>query len=587
MTACHSADTEENQARYRELTDLMIRIQNEDTTAMARLDSLEQAEAPTNKHERMLRKLARCWSVGIQTATGTHDSVLDPIISYLEQYGTPQEQTMALLLQADSKAAGKELEEAQAIFMKAQEKSLQSGDLRTEMQCQQRIGDFYALKTKLKGEASKAYHRLMQLAEESRDTNYLAMGNLYLGRLYMISILGDSLFGRWQEGVEYYRKAVELAGRAGNKHLEMTAKYEAANVLMNHQDSRAIPLLKETKDYFFRVQPDYKQPILLALIMNYLQLDQPDSAQVYIDEAFTLPDYNHLRHNIFDMLFQYYRAKRQPEQALWAADSMRHYEFLTLTYEMSTKLADIKEKYDNERLVNEQQRLKLEKAETQRTLIIVTLCLVVLIAVTVVLYQKRLLRKESTIRQQSEQLQTYKLQLHDHENRLMQNRQDMEVLRGRLAAQEHDADEYREQQEQLKQLEAENTRLTTTIQDLRQHIDEYAAYVRDNHQLVAALKKKPRPLDEDQWQTLTELCDSTWSGFVSRLRSFCPPLTEQDIRLCVLIRLRFNNSQQAAIFAVSPASVSQKKFRLKKRLSESAPDRFPEDMTLDEWLAAG
>ena len=53
---------------------------------------------------------------------------------------------------------------------------------------------------------------------------------------------------------------------------------------------------------------------------------------------------------------------------------------------------------------------------------------------------------------------------------------------------------------------------------------------------------------------------------------------------CLLIRLRFNNTQLASIFAVSPASISQKKFRLKKHLLESGRVSFTEDMTLDRWL---
>ena len=44
-------------------------------------------------------------------------------------------------------------------------------------------------------------------------------------------------------------------------------------------------------------------------------------------------------------------------------------------------------------------------------------------------------------------------------------------------------------------------------------------------------------------------------------------------------------TQMSEIFGVSVSSVSQKKFRLKKHLSESLEGGFPEEMTLDRWVA--
>ncbi|WP_308773826.1 hypothetical protein [uncultured Bacteroides sp.] len=296
-------------------------------------------------------------------------------------------------------------------------------------------------------------------------------------------------------------------------------------------------------------------------------------------------------------------------------DSLLFYTDSVMSLDKGKEIIAYKEKYDHQKLITDQQRLKLEKAETQRILIVVTLCLVMLIAITIYLYQKRLVRKETTIRRQSEQLQAYMLQLHDNESRLMQNRQYMEELKTQLAAHEDDADGHREEQEQMERLEAENSRLQTTIQSLQQRIGEYSSRLSntrkdmeqlrnlseealklkererrltdrlvDSHPLVAELQKKCRTLSEAEWQELVQLCNDTWDGFTTRLQARYPQLTEQDLRLCLLIRLRFSNVQLATIFAVSPASISQKKFRLKKHLSESGESSFPEEMTLDRWL---
>ena len=106
-----------------------------------------------------------------------------------------------------------------------------------------------------------------------------------------------------------------------------------------------------------------------------------------------------------------------------------------------------------------------------------------------------------------------------------------------------------------------------------------------NDSLVKELREKCRVLDDMEWGTLEQMCESTYGNFVSRLQVICPTLTKQELHLCILIKLRFSNAQMSEIFGVSVSSVSQKKFRLKKHLSESLEGGLSEDMTLDRWVA--
>ena len=110
-------------------------------------------------------------------------------------------------------------------------------------------------------------------------------------------------------------------------------------------------------------------------------------------------------------------------------------------------------------------------------------------------------------------------------------------------------------------------------------------YVVDNDRLVKELREKCRVLEAGEWETLEQMCESTYSNFVSRLQGVCPTLTKQELHLCMLIKLRFSNAQMSEIFGVNTTSVSQKKFRLKKHLSDTLQDGLPDEMTLDRWVA--
>ena len=238
-----------------------------------------------------------------------------------------------------------------------------------------------------------------------------------------------------------------------------------------------------------------------------------------------------------------------------------------------------------------------------------------MIAVVAYFYQKRLVRKETTIRKQSEQLQDYMLQLHEYETRLMQNNRYMNELQEQISRQEVNAEDIDSYREQIDSLQSENSRLSENINTLQQHIAEYtskldkarrdtekfrsiseenlnlklrermlADYVVDNDSLVKELREKCRVLDDMEWETLEQMCESTYGNFVSRMQSICPTFTRQELHLCILIKLRFSNTQMSEIFGVSVSSVSQKKFRLKKHLSESLEGGLSEEMTLDRWL---
>ena len=201
------------------------------------------------------------------------------------------------------------MEQAQQVYSQALQAALESGDPRMEMRCRQLLTSFYLQRTHLKDEGAQTASRFLQLAEACRDTAALALAHMYMGRLYFAAIHEDTLYNRPEEGVEHFRQATRLAALAKDQYLEMQSKYELAVLYMTlQQPFKALPLLKETKDYLSSQTPDSKQPILISLIQTYLQLDRPDSAQVYIDEAMTLPDRNNLRYHIYDLLFQYHRA---------------------------------------------------------------------------------------------------------------------------------------------------------------------------------------------------------------------------------------------------------------------------------------
>ncbi|WP_299232256.1 hypothetical protein [uncultured Bacteroides sp.] len=471
-------------------------------------------------------------------------------------------------------------------------------------------------------------------------TGYLIMSSL--GKLYLYRRLSDY-------AMEACTKAYDYAVKDSNKRYQMASlKFLARSYCISNNLPKAIETYKqcidialnldfENNEYYYNLQKELasvytssrefnksleilnsfpkRQEQFLLMGTNYLMLNECDSAFYYLNKALTTNNI-YTKRAIYNALYKLGNTPKYHKYLKSYCDSLLYYNDSIISLDKGKEIIAYKEKYDHEKLITEQQRLKLEKADAQRMLFIITICLIVVTAIVAYLYQKRLVRKETTIRKQSEKLQEYMLQLHEYETRLMQNNRYIDELKEQIAGQGINAEEIESYRKQINSLQSENTKLSENINTLQQHIAEYtskldkarhdtekfrriseenlnlkqrermlADYVVDNDRLVKELRKKCRILEDNEWESLEQICENTYGNFVSHLQGICPTLTKQELHLCILIKLRFSNAQMSEIFGVSVSSVSQKKFRLKKHLSDSSEGGLSEEMTLDRWVA--
>ena len=526
------------------------------------------------------------------------DSLVKIAYDYYKPTNNARRKAMSALYMGDINYGLRNIEDAMQYYLEGKTEVEKTDDYKTGYLVMVSLCRLYLYRD-FADYALEASRKAYDYAVKDSNKRYQLASLKYLARCYCIS---DSL----SKAIDTYHKCCDLTLELKLENYYYDIQSEIALVYKNKGD------IKKSLEIIKSFPIKYRPALLTG--KNYYLLGQQDSAYIFLNKA--LNTYNiYTKVSAYEYLYKLGDTPKYRKYLKTYCDSLLFYNDSIIAIDKGKEIIAYKEKYDHQKLITEQQRLKLEKAEAQRVLIIVTLCLVVIISVLVYLYQKRLVRKETTIRRQSEQLQVYLLQLHKNESRLQQNRRYLDELKEQLSRHDSDTEERHAQQEQMARLESENGRLLTTIDDLQQRIGDYASrlrdarkdveqlrslseeslklkenerrladYVVDSHKLVSGLRKKSRVLSDSEWEELTQLCTTVWGDFISRLHGCCPQLTEQELRLCLLIRLCFNNTQLASIFAVSPASISQKKFRLKKHLLESGRVSFTDDMTLDRWL---
>ena len=529
------------------------------------------------------------------------DSLVRIAYDYYKPTNNARRKAMSALYMGDVNYDLGNIEEAMKYYLEGKTEVEKTNDYKTGYLIMSSLGKLYLYRD-FSDYALEACTKAYNYAVEDSNKRYQMGALKYLARCY-------SIMNRLPKAIETYNECCTISIELGYKNSKhyYNILHEIALVYINsHEYEKSLNILLSYP----------VNNLSYSLIgKNYYHLGKTDSAYYYLNKALNTNNI-YSKASIYNYLYKLGDTPKYRKYLKTYCDSLLFYNDSIIALDKGKEIIAYKEKYDHQKLITEQQRLKLEKADTQRMLFIITICLIVVITVVAYLYQKRLVRKETTIRKQSEQLQDYMLQLHEYETRLMQNNRYMEELQEQISRQEVNAEDIESYREQIDSLQSENSRLSENINTLQQHIAEYtskldkarrdtekfrsiseenlnlkqrermlADYVVDNDRLVKELREKCRVLDGMEWEALEQMCESTYGNFVSRMQSICPTLTKQELHLCILIKLRFSNTQMSEIFGVSVSSVSQKKFRLKKHLSDSLEGGFSEEMTLDRWLA--
>lgn len=568
-------------------------------SALHLLESMEIPSSQTDKENHALWCLLVTQAQYKQVMKIPSDSLVRIAYDYYKPTDNARRKAMSALYMGDINYELRNIEEAMQYYLEGKTEVEKTDDYKTGYLVMISLCRLYLYRD-FADYALEASRKAYDYAVKDSNKRYQLASLKYLARCYCIS---DSL----SKAIDTYHKCSELTLELDLESYYYDIQSEIALVYMHKGD------IKKSLEIIKSFPITYQRASLMG--KDYYLLGQMDSAYFFLNKALKT-DNIYTKVSAYQYLYKLGDIPKYRKYLKTYCDSLLFYNDSIIAIDKGKEIVAYKEKYDHQRLITEQQRLRLEKADAQRMMFIITICLIVVIAVVAYLYQKRLVRKETTIRKQSEQLQDYMLQLHEYETQLMQNNRYMEELKEQLSGQEMNSEELHEYREQIDSLQVENSRLSEKINSLQHHINDYSSkldkarreadkfrnlseenlylkqrervltdYVVDTDRLVKELREKCRVLEAGEWETLEQMCESTYSNFVSRLQGVCPTLTKQELHLCILIKLRFSNAQMSEIFGVNTTSVSQKKFRLKKHLSDTLQDGLPDEMTLDRWVA--
>ena len=347
-----------------------------------------------------------------------------------------------------------------------------------------------------------------------------------------------------------------------------------------------------------------------SAIDAFLHLKQLDSAQYYIDKFWELnleDKHNHWASLI--ALSTYQALVDYTRKGTFDISKAFHYFDSIYRKNADDRQTSRQLSSSNKQLTADALELIVERQKTQLSLTLVLLVAVSLamgIVIVVNLYRRKLRisreqingfilareknesiirRNEQVIAHLQEQIadgQEAQEQLEESKAALASLQQQTETLRNENTSLQQRIERYKHQpsEEEIATLKANANRMHL----LEERERELTAELANNNELMRKLRESPKFLGAAEWKKLEGVTNRIYNRFTERIKTQYSHLTEVDIQLCILLKLRFTVSQISILTATSPSPVSVQKNRLKKRLLQKDEHLFDNGQTLDMYL---
>lgn len=421
-------------------------------------------------------------------------------------------------------------------------------------------GRYYETQDSLK-QATMLYLRASSAVEKTNGYRLATLIYNHLGNIYYN-------WDWYDESLEMQRRALEYSRLAEEYNLGIVYRDIARCYFMEEKDDSAF--------YYYELALNNVDSIkyreLYAGLLNelgrsYYVIGNSNQALEYVTQAINLGNSDNLHHyyllkaDIYNSLNSYdsvnfyfnkalnssdlyikaasyvglYKLKKKQnswEDAIRYNDQYLFYRDSIEKIQQREEVVRIQQKYENEKLQNENNKLLLKYKD--KVLVINRLVLfgVIILLGIVLLYEIRKNRKENT-------LMLKELELKNKDLVLMMQDQELSILQKKTAI-------------------------------LREHLYKKALAVRKIPSLdllsqieVNAIDKKIYLSDRD-WAELMQMADDVFDGFISKLKKEYPALSQEDLQLCLLIRLKVSLDDLCNIYCVGKDAIKKRKQRLKK-----------------------
>ncbi len=287
--------------------------------------------------------------------------------------------------------------------------------------------------------------------------------------------------------------------------------------------------------YFNRTSPSLHPLFLSTFGKWYYKTGQYDKAIGYLKRAYEIGKWNKsLRDKEYALYYLYvsYRDKGDYKNSLFYLEKLMDVQDSVKRVESRIKIEQLKKEYEDEKKQLIIRQLKADKIKQKKIkyLLSVVLVLLLLILVGIVLYYKK---QRKLSRMEKEKM-----------------RVDLEYKSKQLTS-------------QALMMMQKNKILNDVLHFLSRIKNNHNPGPGELNQFVRQVKAGLQA--EKDWEVFRQYFEMVNKDFFKRLKQQFPDLTQSELKLSALIKLRFNIKQSATLLNISPDSVKTARYILRKK----------------------
>ena len=527
------------------------------------------------------------------------DSLINIAYSYFINQDNAQRKALALYYKGILCHESHHAEDALSFYLEATTEIEKTNDYQLGFLINSEIGLMY-LYRKLNDYAMEYFEKAHHNAELSDNQTYIAFSFIYIARAF-------SQKKQYNKAIEYYEKAIKIGQVNNYPTILASAMNETSFLFLKTGENKKA--LQYVKDCIKIKKTDQR---IFSLGDTYRYLKMYDSAYFYLNQASLSPNI-HTARSAYQALFYISQEEKDYKKAVEYSNKLWFYQDSIGKTDRNKALIEMQEKYDQQKIINENNLSQIKKDRIIRNVLIALIILSFIIAITNYLYQRKIVSQKQEILEKEEKIRYFTMKIHENETLINRNKMRIEELTIQMEGSQEIKEQWKEQNKIRQEIQQQNEMLKLENNKLQNHISNYAQSLKEKSKELEAMEhlseenqylhkreaflcnqlinqtelfnklKTTKYIDDQLWQEIKEKIDLLFDNYTKRLCHQIPSLTDGDIQICCLIKLRFSNGDIANMLAISPTSVSKRKLRLKERIVQEIGS-LGENQSLDLWL---
>ena len=527
------------------------------------------------------------------------DSLINIAYSYFTKHDNAQRKALALYYKGILRHESHHAEDALSFYLEAATEIEKTNDYQLGFLINSEVGLMY-LYRKLNDYAMEYFEKAHHNAELSDNQTYIAFSFIYIARAF-------SQKKQYNKAIEYYEKAIKIGQVNNYPTILASAMNETSFLFLKTGENKKA--LQYAKDCIKIKKTDQR---IFSLGDTYRYLKMYDSAYFYLNQACLSPNI-HTARSAYQALYYISQEEKDYKKAVDYSNKLWFYQDSIGKTDRNKALIEMQEKYDQQKIINENNLSQIKKDRIIRNVLIALIILSFIIAITNYLYQRKIVSQKQEISEKEEKIRYFTMKIHENETLINRNKMRIEELTIQMEGSLEIKEQWKEQNKIRQEIQQQNETLKLENNNLQNHISNYAQSLKEKSKELEAMEhlskenqylhkreaflcnqlikqtelfnklKTTKYIDNKLWQEIKEKIDLLFDNYTKRLCHQIPSLTDGDIQICCLIKLRFSNGDIANMLAISPTSVSKRKLRLKERIVQEIGS-LGENQSLDLWL---